>query len=286
MFINKAVRYLKRVRAMQRINVGLSRGAITSFNRSLDITNPISWEFSALSQSGEDGIIDVLTSKIKYPNKYFVEIGSSDGIENNTSYLAIVKKFSGVMIEGNKQSSLECELNVSHLCSHLFVKCVSTFVYSENVSQILKEFVIYKNPDVFSLDIDGNDYHVTKSMMENDFRPKIIVVEYNSAFGPDRSQTIEYNNSLTHMADSHHGLYYGVSISGWRKFFNQLGYKFVTVNSDGVNAFFIDPQEFSCDFTDNICGLNFAENAYQTLKFKNSHEEQYDRIKDEKFIQI
>lgn len=119
--LNKAVRYLKRLRAMQRINIALTRGAIASSTRSIDLTKPQSWEFSAFSQNGEDGIIDVLISQSKNTNRYFIEIGASDGIENNTSYLGVVKKYRGIMIEGNQKASQECDLNVAYLCSKDFL---------------------------------------------------------------------------------------------------------------------------------------------------------------------
>ena len=74
--------------AMSRVNMSLARAAATSSLRKIDYTNPISWEFSGFSQSGGDGIIDVLIGKLLNPNRYFIEIGSNDGIENNTAWLA------------------------------------------------------------------------------------------------------------------------------------------------------------------------------------------------------
>jgi hypothetical protein len=283
--LQRAIREAKKFRAIQRINLGLSRGAIASSLRCINLTNPTSWEFSALSQNGEDGIIDLLTSKIKDPNKYFVEIGSSDGIENNTSFLAIAKKFRGVMIEGGEKASLDCELNVASLCSHLFVKCICEFVDRNNIIRILKESVTYSDPDVFSLDIDGNDYYIALAILENGFSPKIFVVEYNSAFGPEKSQTIEYQANFDYSNDPN-GLYYGVSVTGWRKLFDRFGYKFVSTDSNGVNAFFVNSKYFDSAFLDEIRGLEFAENVYQSLKFRDGWNYQYTLIQDKAIVDI
>jgi hypothetical protein len=283
--LKKAIREAKKFRAIQRINLGLSRGAIASSLRCIDLTNPISWEFSALSQNGEDGVIDLLISKIQNPNKYFVEIGSSDGIENNTSFLAIAKKFRGVMIEGGKKTSLDCELNIASLCSHLFVKCICEFINRDNIIRILKESAIYNDPDIFSLDIDGNDYYIAKTILENGFNPKIFIVEYNSAFGPEKTQTIEYQADFDYSNDPN-GLYYGVSVTGWRKLFDKFGYRFISVDSNGVNAFFVNLKYFDSSFLDNIRGLEFAENAYQSLKFKDGWNYQYSLIQDKEIVNI
>lgn len=280
--LNKAIKYLKRLRSMQRINVSLSRGALGSFTRSIDLTNPKSWEFSAFSQNGEDGIVDVLTSKIKRPNRYFIEIGSADGIENNTSYLALVKRFNGLMIEGSKKLADECSFNINYLCN---VKCICMFVNQENLN-IIKRMSPYAEPDLLSLDIDGNDYWIAKVIMELGFRPKIFVVEYNSAFGPQESLTIEYKEDFKILVEHLGGLYYGVSLSGWKKFFNMFGYKFISVESNGVNAFFVKIDEFDEDFLKNINGLEFAENLYQRITFSTDWTEQFKLIEHMKFIQI
>ena len=39
-----------------------------------------------------------------------------------------------------------------------------------------------KNIDVISLDLDGNDYHLTEELLLNKVNPKLFIVEYNSKF--------------------------------------------------------------------------------------------------------
>lgn len=58
------------------------------------------------------------------------------------------------------------------------------FVTQDNIQQV-KNISLYNDPDVFSLDIDSTDYYIAKAVMAMGFRPKIFVVEYNSAFGPE-----------------------------------------------------------------------------------------------------
>ena len=72
--------YLLGLRDRQRICIALSKGASMMQARNIDLKNPGTWEFSAFSQNGEDGILDVLRKQLVRSNRYFIEIGSADGI--------------------------------------------------------------------------------------------------------------------------------------------------------------------------------------------------------------
>jgi len=119
----------------------------------------------------------------------------------------------------------------------------------------------YKDPDVFVIDIDGIDYYVLRRILELGLHPKIVVAEYNSAFGPDRSVTIPYRKDFSRRQGHKLNVTYGVSVSAWRKLLGQYQYKFVTVESSGVNAFFLDPNVFPKSFYDQIHGIDFRENV-------------------------
>src|SRR6266704_2860828 len=70
-----------------RFAMALARAAATSALRRIDRLDPATWEFCGFSQSGEDGVIDYLCEQIVHKNRYFVEIGASNGMENNSSWL-------------------------------------------------------------------------------------------------------------------------------------------------------------------------------------------------------
>lgn len=275
--------YLKRLHSRQYISMALARGAAASCCREIIASVPYTWEFSAFSQNGEDGIIDYLSRKIRKPNWYFIEIGSNTGMENNTSWLGIARKYSGLWIEGNHNYSSWAAKIISPLS--LGIECICLKVNPSNVNKI-KEKTLFLDPDVFSLDIDGVDYYVMKAIIESGFRPKICVVEYNSVFGPEMKLTIKYNDDFDYTTAHPTRLYFGVSINAWRKFFALHGYRFVGVDSNGVNAFFINPSEFEREFVNNIRGLEFQENFYHALKFKLSWQERFKMIQDMDYIQI
>jgi len=277
------VNYLLDVRDRQRIAIALSKGAAMMHARNIDLKLPASWEFSGFSQNGEDGILDVLRKNLKVSNRYFIEIGAADGIENNTGWLLVAEKYNGLLIEGSPHLVERARRTV--IGYSIGVEIHNMFVTNETVRDI-KALAFHHDPDVFSLDIDGNDYHIAQAIFDAGFRPKIFAVEYNSVYGPERSMTIEYQPTFvfTHAHPTH--LYYGVSISGWRRFFEQHGYRFVTVDRNGVNGFFVDPKHFDASFLDGVKGLEFAENQSQYKKFRIPNEQQFALIADQKFVTI
>jgi hypothetical protein len=277
--INKIANLLFDLRDRQRISIALAKGAAMMRARQIDLTDPESWEFSGFSQNGEDGILDVLRSQLLTRNRYFIEIGAADGIENNSAWLTVAEKYNGILIEGNPRL-LERARRVVAPYS-IGVECHNIFITKESATE-LKALSFHHDPDVFSLDIDGNDYYVAQSIFATGFRPKIFVVEYNSVFGPDRSVTIEYRGDFVMGNADVSELYYGVSISAWKKFFSANGYRFVTVDRNGVNAFFVDPRCFSPEFLEQVKGHDYAENRYQYTKFKKPSSEQFLLIPSDK----
>jgi hypothetical protein len=275
--------YLIRLQNLNRIAAGLSRAAALRAGRQTDSADPESWEFSAFSQNGEDGIIDYLLQHVRNRNRYFIEIGVEDGLECNTAWLAIARKFSGLMIEGNAQKCRKAAALYYQV--NLGVECLPSFVTKQNISGLLQA-ALHHDPDLFSLDIDGNDYYVAESIMNAGFRPKIFVVEYNSVFGPDRPVTIQYRDDFDFVSAHPTQLYYGVSIEGWKRFFAQHGYTFVTVDSNGVNAFFIEPGQFERSFLQGLSGYPYRENFYQLKKFKQPWQELFKKIEDQPLVAI
>ena len=64
------------------------------------------------------------------------------------------------------------------------------------------------------------------------------------------------------------------------------GYQFVTVESNGVNAFFIDPGEFDAEFARNLHGLEFQENCSHAREYKLKWAQQFELIKNFDFVEL
>ncbi|HYF28547.1 MAG TPA: hypothetical protein VD931_22600 [Baekduia sp.] len=248
---------------VNRVTLGCSRGALDLAGRRLDPAVPATWEFSAFSQNGEDGVLDHLLAMVRRPNRCFLEIGASDGLENNSAYLAHVKKYEGVMVEGSARVVGRNRFAVETLLPA--VRYVEAMVLPDTVGEVLAHCRV-RDVDVLSLDIDSFDLHVARALLDHGARPKVICVEFNSAFGPEDAVTVPLAPGSVG-PDSHpSGLYYGASVAAWRALFESWGYRFVTVESRGVNAFFVDPEAVRAEELDVVQPLPFAENLGQLAR--------------------
>lgn len=265
------------------IVLATSRGAINAATTRLDPKVTSSWEFSAFSQNGEDGIIWHLLSYVREPNRYFIEIGASDGLENNSSFLALVKKYSGLMIDGDARKIRNAQRFMRQL--NWGVEYVHMMVEPETLSQV-RAASACSDPDFFSLDVDGNDYHLLKAVFEVGFRPKVICVEYNSSFGPHESLAMEYQPAFDYLRAHPSALYYGVSVSAWRALLSGQGYRFVTVDSNGVNAFFVDPGAVDVGFLDDLSAVSFAENYGRRAPRGSGWQAEYESIREMPLVAV
>src|SRR5262249_51211738 len=88
-------------------------------------------------------------------------------------------------------------------------------------------------PDLLSIDIDGNDWHVWHAI--NAFRPRVVIVEYNSIFPPDTDIVVAHDNAFRWNGSS----YFGASLKSLCVLAERKGYKVVACDFLGVNAFFV-----------------------------------------------
>lgn len=264
--------YLTDLHDYQRVAISIAKGTAARGLRRIDLAHPGSWEFSGFSQNGEDGILEVLRSALKQPGRDFLEIGSADGVQNNTSWLLVTEQYHGLMVEGNATLSAKCKRLLAG-CG-IGVQFVSQFVTRENAAELVARCQT-PTPDVFSLDIDGNDYYVASALLQAGLRPKIAILEYNSVYGPERSVTIPYEPSFNYRTAHASQLYYGVSLRGWQRLFGSAGYRFVTVDRNGVNCVFADPDQFAPGFLERVVPHAWAENAYQVRASGKRGEDQY-----------
>lgn len=158
------------------------------------------------------------------------------------------------------------------------------FINKSNVG-ILKDKALFLDPDVFSIDIDGTDYYITRMILEAGFRPKIFIVEYNAVFGPEKSLTIKYADDFNFRKLSPTELYFGASITALRKLFYSFGYKFITAENNGTNAFFVDPAAFDNKFLEEIKSADYYENFYLLRKFRKKWPDLFELIKDMDFTE-
>src|SRR5512144_610656 len=150
---------LQRIETTGRIQAAFARAAATKA-RMIDPADPETWEFAGFSQHGEDGIVDHLCGILAEPNRLFVEIGSADGLECCTAWLALARGYGGLMVEGDPGlAAMAHEVYEGRHRRSWSVYPRQAFATTETLPSLLK-MCPCQDPDVFSLDIDGIDYWI------------------------------------------------------------------------------------------------------------------------------
>jgi hypothetical protein len=144
------------------------------------------------SQNGEDGILDYLLSIIPDKNNWCCEFGAWDGkYLSNTFNLVENKNYNAVYIESDETRYNDL-LKTADIYKQIIP--INKFIDIEKnlIDNILIETKIPLNFDVLSIDVDGVDYALWKSIKK--YKPKIVVIEINSSINPN---TIFYENELS-----------------------------------------------------------------------------------------
>lgn len=189
------------------------------------------FEFDVYSQAGEDGIIEEIFRRIGTTNKFFVEIGVGNGDISNTAYL-LTQGWSGLWLEMSKT-------NFKHIMN--MYKCVighglvakHAEATAENVERLFGEGDVPVEFDLLSIDVDGNDYWVWKAI-EN-YKPRVVVIEYNALYPPGVRWVMRYAPGRVHDGSA----YFGASLKSLEELGREKGYRLVACNFAGVNAFFV-----------------------------------------------
>ena len=179
--------------------------------------------------SSEVSYIKYLLEKIlDESNKYyFVDIGASDGILNSNTYDLAINKWFGISIEGNatKYKVLNKTLTGTN------VKPINQFIYSPNITEILKNSGCQRVFDFLSLDIDSFEYSVLNKILI-DFQPRLICVEINERFPPPLVFYVEESADSSCLKDA----FYGMSLQAAYEVFKRHDYKIIGLHYNNVYA--------------------------------------------------
>lgn len=198
-------------------------------------------QFRVFSQNGEDGILLYIFSLVGTTNKTYVEICAGNGIECNTANLTINHGWRGLLFDGNEE-------NVK-AGNTFYQKHRDTFSWApqiqhewitvDNVNDLIAQRGVSGEIDLLSLDLDGNDYWVLKAL--NVISPRVIVVEYQTAWGPDIAITQRYNKDFHISQHKVDGVLprCGASLAAFEMLLTPRGYRLVGCERQCFNAFFI-----------------------------------------------
>ena len=180
------------------------------------------------SQNEEDGITLSLFDELGVTNRRFAEIGS--GLSGgNSACLAQELGWTGLMVDGDEVHMTQVRRRFPG------VTAVAAWVTRENINNLITDAGLDGEIDFLSIDLDGNDYWVWDALTA--CAPRLVVVEYNSSFGAERAVTIPYDPTFDR--HKYRFVYYGASLAALAKLATRKGYRLVTTEPTGVNAYFL-----------------------------------------------
>jgi hypothetical protein len=192
-------------------------------------------EFRVFSQFGDDGIIQYLAGRVQPQPDAFVELGVEDYTESNTRFLLVKDNWRGLVVDGDAAQVERIRRDALYWRHDL--TAVEAFLTRENVNEVIASAGFGGPLGLLSLDVDGNDYWLWQALHE--VEPEIVVVEYNSLFGPERPLVVPYRPDFDRTRAHYSGLYWGCSLRALYELARMKGYVFAGCNSSGNNAYFV-----------------------------------------------
>jgi hypothetical protein len=212
-------------------------------------------------------------------NRTFVEFGVEDGTECNAANLAINFGFNGLLMDGSEENVAKIGAFYRSMLGDRSnaVKAVQSWITTDNINDVIAKNGIEGEIDMLSIDIDGNDYWVWKAITS--ITPRVVVIEYNTVFGPDRSVTIPYTPNFYKWKADPSGYYHGASLQALTKLAREKGYSLVGCDSGGMDAFFVRDDVLKGTRISPVDPKNAFFGYLRRMREGISMHEQYERIK-------
>jgi hypothetical protein len=240
--------------------IKISQGRILSaMNAERDSRDLRDYEFKVFSQWGEDGVIQWLTSRLEIPNRIFIEFGVEDFRESNCRFLMMKDNWKGLVIDGSEANLRR--LRDAYYFWRYELLAICKFVTREDIDELILGAGLSGDIGILSIDIDGVDYHVWEAIKA--VSPRIVIIEYNSVFGPHRAITVPYDPNFQRTEKHYSNLYFGSSISALAQLGNKMGYTLIGGTSEGVNAFFVRNDVMNSDVESRLPAEAYAESHFR-----------------------
>ncbi len=239
---------------IMRASIDLAHQQLVTSPRYADPKRLLAYGYKGYSQGDEDGIIDEIFRRIGTTNRSFVEFGVGNGLENNTAAL-LLGGWSGAWIDGSDRDVAQLRQTFAQQLreQHLRVQCA--FITAENIEALFDELGVPAEPDLVSIDIDNNDYWIWRALTRH--RPRVVVIEYNPAYGRTARCVLTYRPDRTWGQTS----YQGASLSALEALGREKGYSLVGCGYQGTNAFFVRDDTLGNHFCTPYTTANHYEPA-------------------------
>jgi len=183
------------------------------------------------SQIGQDGILAKIFETIGPGSRYGVEFGASDGRWLSNTYSLIADRgWSGLLIEGNSEKCAEIRSN--HPYDRVAaVNAVVGWQGEDALDAVLARHGAPAKPDLLSIDVDGNDWHIWQALKR--YRSRVVLIEFNPTVP----------NDVHFVQDPDPAVHQGASLLAMIGLAREKGYSLVCANQ--WDAFFVSDELYS-----------------------------------------
>jgi hypothetical protein len=189
---------------------------------------------------------------------------------NNTHALAL-QGYRGYWLDGSATNIRRLRDNVPSLArTGSRLKVEEQFVDLDNIASVIKgasQHLRTDEPDLFSLDIDGNDWVILQATLRL-LKPKVVCVAYNAKFPPPMKLVMPYSKTFDWRRDD----FQGASLQSFCDLLTD--YRLVCCNASGVNAFFVR-NDLAQRFDRHTPSELFQPPRYDLIYIKSGHPPTY-----------
>jgi hypothetical protein len=196
-------------------------------------------EFAAFSQEGEDGNLLYLLSVVGMETRIVVELGCGQGTQNMSANLIVNHGFNGLLVDGSQDNIDYAKAWFGRRPqTRLYPpQLSSSWVTRDNVNDLMTDHSVSGEVDLFSLDLDGNDYWIWKNLIV--IQPRVVVVEFNNLWGAADAVSVPYIEDFEAVYTASGLDYGGASLAAFDHLAQQKGYHLVGTNINAYNAYFV-----------------------------------------------
>jgi hypothetical protein len=238
--------------------------------------------FRCYSQFEEDGILLYVLTTIGFKTKKVVEMCCGTGDECMATNLILNHGFQGVLFDGDEwniaraniffRSKKDCLLTPPRL--------VHSWITKDNVNHLLRQNEAVGEVDLFSLDMDGNDYYIWEAISE--ISPRLCIFETHNIIPDDLSITIPYQPQFSCTEKhGHEQEFRSVSLLAMTKLSEKKGYRLIGAHKHGFNALFLR-NDIGLDFFPTV---SIAE-VHDNLWTRNGQSERWKQVEDMNWIEV
>ena len=196
----------------------------------------VRFERSVFSPAGQDGVLERVFEIIEPTHRHLVDLGAGDCVRGSYSRNLIVNHgWRGLLVESDP------DLGAALLETYADREAAQTLqagIYPGDIEIRLEQANVPRDLDLLIVSLHGNDWYVWRAIQE--FRPKVVQIEYNAAFVPPQPMVIEYH-PLNYWDGS---IYFGASMQSLYALGQRKGYELVYADRSGTSLYFVDRKFF------------------------------------------